>query len=51
MSDHRHGYVKYQSREYQVTWHPISNKDLYHVSIISPGAAIQGPRVGNSPGS
>jgi hypothetical protein len=28
MSDYRHGYVKFQSREYKVTWHPIS-KEVY----------------------
>lgn len=28
MSDYRHGHVKWQSREYKVTWHPIS-KDVY----------------------
>jgi len=26
MSDYRHGYVRYQGREYKVTWHPISNE-------------------------
>src|ERR1039458_7350635 len=28
MSDYRHGYVRFQSREYKVTWHPIS-KEVY----------------------
>ena len=28
MSDYRHGYVKFHSRGYKVTWHPIS-KEVY----------------------
>lgn len=28
MADYRHGYVKFQSGEYKVTWHPIS-KEVY----------------------
>jgi hypothetical protein len=28
MSDYRHGYVRFQNREYKVTWHPIS-KEVY----------------------
>jgi hypothetical protein len=28
MADYRHGYVKFQNREYKVTWHPIS-KEVY----------------------
>jgi len=28
MSDYRHGYVSFESREYKVTWHPIS-KEVY----------------------
>ena len=28
MSDYRHGYIKFQGREYKVTWHPIS-KEVY----------------------
>ena len=27
-SEYRHGYVKFQNREYKVTWHPIS-KEVY----------------------
>jgi hypothetical protein len=26
MSDYRHGYVRFKSREYRVTWHPISHE-------------------------
>lgn len=28
MSDYRHGYVKFKSSDYKVTWHPIS-KEVY----------------------
>lgn len=28
VADYRHGYVKFQSREYKFTWHPIS-KEVY----------------------
>ena len=28
MSDYKHGYVRFQNHEYQVTWHPIS-KEVY----------------------
>ena len=28
MPDYRHGYIKFQSRDYKVTWHPIS-KEVY----------------------
>ena len=28
MSDYRHSYVRWEGREYKVTWHPIS-KEVY----------------------